>query len=297
MAVPVASVHVSMRCDRKKHAGIASKFEWLDAQSSTLLGCDNYIYRASVLGGVMGRHGGILMAIARDVARAQKQAEAARLRAAREQDRHHRARLRDIARDERENLRSLKEQAREEKLQYLDVRQEEAVSLVAEASNALEEIRGVLGYSLLVNDRIDFDDLRISETIEPFTASQSLRSPDVRRTEAGFLVNAKIPTGWRKLLPGAEKRRLRALADAKLQFAQVDAEWQRRESERIERYEAEKCRYQEQVAAFAAKKHARNAEVDAFKGDYEAGDPTAIVSYCTMVMERSRYPESPSRNS
>lgn len=231
------------------------------------------------------------MAIARDVARAQKQADAARLRATREQDRSYRAGLREIAREERENLRSLKEQAREEKLQYLEDRQEEAETLAAEAQNQLDELSGVLGYTLLVNDRIDFNALRVAGSVEPFEASGYLRVPAIRPVENGYLSNANVPAGWRKLLPGAEKRRARALAEAQLRFEQADAEWQKREDERLGRYEAEKHVHEQKAAAFEAKKTARNAEVDAFQSEYEAGDPTAIVSYCTMVLERSQYPE------
>jgi restriction system protein len=231
------------------------------------------------------------MAIARDVARAQKQADAARQRAAREQDRHFRASLREAAREERENLRSLKEQAREDKLQYLEDRQEEAAALAADAQHVLDELSGLLGYTLLVNDRIDFDSLRIAGSVEPFEPGPGLGLPDIRPFEKGYLANASVPTGWRKWLPGAEKRRDKALAEAQARFDLADADWQQREAERVTRYEAEKREHEAKAAAFEAKKSARNAEVDEFRSDYDAGDPTAIVSYCTMVLERSRYPE------
>lgn len=240
---------------------------------------------------MMARRGGILMAIARDVARAQKQAEVARQRAAREQDRHYRASLKEIAREERESLRSLKEQAREEKLQYLEDRQDEAATLAAEAQQKVDELSGILGYTLLVNDRIDFDALRIMESMDPFEPSSGLRLPDIRPSLNGFLANAKVPTGWRKLLPGSDKRRQRALAEAQARFDQSDAEWQTQETERVARHDTEKRDYEARLAAFEAKKSSRNAEVDSFRSDYEAGDATAIVSYCTMVLERSQYPE------
>ncbi|CAH1685951.1 restriction endonuclease [Chelatococcus asaccharovorans] len=93
------------------------------------------------------------------------------------------------------------------------------------------------------------------------------------------------------MLPGAQKRRIKALANAQASFDQADAEWQRQEAQRVARYEAEQREHSLKVAAFEAKKAARDAEVYAFKSEYDAGDPTAIVSYCTMVLERSRYPE------
>jgi len=231
------------------------------------------------------------MAIARDVARAQKQADVARQRAAREQDRDYRASLREQVREERENLRSLKEQAREEKLQYLEDRQDEAMAFATDAQQVLEELSGLLGYTLLVNDQIDFDSLRIGGSVEPFEPSSGLRLPDVRPSANIYLANARVPTGWRKLLPGAEKRRGRALLDAQARFELADAEWQRQEADRVARFEAEKGAYESKASAFEAKKSARDAEVDAFQSEYDAGDPTAIVSYCTMVLERSRYPD------
>lgn len=231
------------------------------------------------------------MAIARDVARAQKQSEAARQRAVREQDRHQRAALREMAREERENLRSLKEQAREEKLQYLEDRQEEAAGLAADAQQVLDELSGLIGYTLIINDRIDFDSLRISGKVEPFAPCKSLRVPEMRPSPSSFLGRAKVPTGWRKLLPGSEKKRDQALATAQAQFDQADAEWQSRDTARIERIEADRRAHEKNAAAFLAKQTARNAEVDAFQADYTNGDPAAIVSYCTMVLERSQYPE------
>ena len=239
----------------------------------------------------MGRRGGILMAMARDIARAQKQAEAVRVRHAREQERQYRASLREEERSHRESLRSQKEQAREEKQQYLEGRHEAAESLTQEAEERLSELSNILPFTLSVSDRIDFSALRILQTFSPFKPKGQFARAEVEPVDSDYFKNAKAPSGWRKLLPGAAKRHERALKSAQERFQLAHAAWSRAETERLAMLHVAESDHRSSAQAFEAKKATRNAEVDAFEAEYMAGDPNAIVSYCTMVLERSQYPE------
>jgi restriction system protein len=49
--------------------------------------------------------------------------------------------------------------------------------------------------------------------------------------------------------------------------------------------------YKEAQQAFEQKVQQRNQEVTEFEKAYQEGDPSAISAYCTMVLERSEYPD------
>ncbi|MFG1289843.1 restriction endonuclease [Xanthobacter versatilis] len=231
------------------------------------------------------------MAIARDIARSQKQIQTAKLRAAREQEKHHRANLREAQREQREYARTVKEREREERQQYLEDRQAEAEANCEDASTRIEELSGVLGYTLLVNDRIDFNSLRIVDVIAPFEPSRQLTKVVEAPFEAGYLAKAKVPVGWRKLLPGANRKAAEAVSVARSSFERDTSAWANAEQDRLARLKAAADEHEAKVLAFEAKKATRNAEVDELQAEYEAGEANAIVSYCSMVLERSQYPE------
>lgn len=231
------------------------------------------------------------MAIARDVSRAQRQSEAARARAAREHDRYVRTQLRESAREERENLRSLKEQARYEKEQYLEDREQEAADLKAEAEQKIEQLKAILNHTLSVDDRIDFSALRIHDTFPAFSPARSQTTQESPPNLDAYLQRIPARSFLNKLVPGSKGRHEKAIDNAKSEFEKELAAWKLREKQRVATFEAAQAEHSRKQQDFDAKKAQRNAEVDLFEADYKAGDPNAIVSYSTMVLERSSYPE------
>ncbi|MCO4053788.1 MAG: restriction endonuclease [Bosea sp.] len=239
----------------------------------------------------MGRRGSILMAIARDVSRAQRQAEAARVKAAHEHDRYVRAQLRDEARQEREALRSLKEQARFEKEQYLQDREQQASDLKYDVEDKIEKLNSILTDTLSINDQIDFSTLRIINNFTGFSPPRSLITQAPPPTIDGFLQKAPPRTFLSKLVPGAKDRHEREIATAKADFKKQLSAWKIRETQRVAALQAAQVEYTRNQHDFEAKKAQRNAEVDLFEAEYKAGEPNAIIAYSTMVLERSSYPE------
>jgi restriction system protein len=239
----------------------------------------------------MGRRGSILMAIARDVSRAQRQAEAARVKAAHEHDRYVRAQLRDEARQEREALRSLKEQARLEKEQYLQDREQQASDLKYDVEDKIEKLNSILTDTLSINDQIDFSTLRIINNFTGFSPPRSLITQAPPPTIDGFLQKVPPRTFLSKLVPGAKDRHEREIATAKADFKKQLSAWKIRETQRVAALQAAQVEYTRNQHDFEAKKAQRNAEVDLFEAEYKAGEPNAIIAYSTMVLERSSYPE------
>lgn len=239
----------------------------------------------------MVRASRILMAIARDISRAQRQAENARAKAARENDKIIKAQLREEAIQSREQLRSLKEQARYEKERYFEKREQEAADLTSEAEEKLKRLRSILADTLLIDDKIDFDTLRIKDESPVCYPPPFLKNSDVMPVQEDYIQKIPKITMLKKLIPGSKGRYEKAVSRAKAQFQNDILEWQKREDQRIAALETNRAEHARRLQDFDAKKTQRNAEVDIFEVDYRAGEPNAIVSYSTMVLERSSYPE------
>jgi restriction system protein len=240
----------------------------------------------------MARSGaGIVMAIARDVARYQRQAAAAHNRAVREAERQARAVERERVRVEREYARTVKEREREEKARYLQDREQEAADLNAAIADQLAELDSILPQTLLVNDSISFEGLRIREIAPQLELPDRLKTGPKRPQEETFIGAVVAPRGWRTLIPGAKRRHELAIAAARQAYGEASAKWQADEMVRIEQRRKLETEHAAGVKALEDKKAQRNAEVDEFETNYRAGDPDAIIVYYTMVLERSSYPE------
>lgn len=236
----------------------------------------------------MGRRSGVvgvLNAISRDIARAQRQAEAERRRAAREAVRF----ARDQERAARQRQRDAVAVAREAHRNYIEDQQQEAADRTAELETRVEELAGVLAHTLTVDDAIGFDSLRKREHFPPFQPPQALTTPILPPDPRAY---EPLPLGWLDaLLPWKQ----RAYEAAKQQgAANYDAALRRDKAREVARlHELEQARLSHEAAKEEAlgQIRAHNATVDEFERSYLAGDPASIVAYCNMVLERSEYPD------
>jgi restriction system protein len=238
----------------------------------------------------MGRRSGanIFLAIARDLARQQRQAEAARNRAMREMERQTRAAQRDAIRLERTNARTLKEFEREEKARYLSYREQEAADLNADIRAKLALLEGILPHAS--HDPISFDSLRVHETPPCFVPPPHLHAQGEMPREAAYL-RLSPPTGIRAFFPGAKRRYERQLISARGAYEAALTQWRDSEARRVAQLTLLEQEHANAVAAVVTKKAQRNAEVDTFEAQYRARDRDSVIAYCTMVLERSSYPE------
>lgn len=238
----------------------------------------------------MGRRSGFvgfLNAVARDTARAARQAEAARKRHERELAKSIRDSQRATAQLHRERAKADKE-ARQ---LYIQEQIEDAAEQTAEIAERIVELRSVLDQTLAVDDRIDFDTLRASDSFPAFDPPKELRSARRVPLEADFLGSLSAPTGLGKLLPGATKRYEQALQAARASFETALADHQRDEAERQQKLKVASDAHEAKRLAFLENVRRKNAEVDDFERRYRENDVDAIVAYNSMVLERSEFPE------
>ena len=243
------------------------------------------------LGGSDGARGtiSILMAIARESARQQRLSESAR-------NRQVRAATRQAQQTQRALSRFEKEAAREAKAQYQRDREQETFDLNSALQQRLEGLRGILAHTLSVDDTIVFDTLRIREARPKFSPPDYLRQSKPSPSKSLYLDTIAPPAGLKALIPGAKRRYQQLIESAASRYEADLLGWMNEEQERLEQLTNLELKFAEVVESFDRKRAQRDSEVDLFERDYHAGDPDAIIAYCSMVLERSPYPEGVPHN-
>ena len=231
----------------------------------------------------------IVMSIAREAARAERRRAA--------EDRREKKRLAQLAkRQGAEDRRDAKERAQAEKASYYAARELEAIDLSEAVLDEEQDLRNILADTLLIDDTIDFDTLRVSAVAPTLAIPVDLASPAPHPVESEFLDAVQQPAGLARLWPGAQRQRGTAAMEAAARYAEALDTWHLNEARRVAEVRRLKSEHAEALTARAAKRHQRDAEVDAFRDAYRAGDPDAILAYNTMVLERSDYPDGIPKN-
>jgi restriction system protein len=150
---------------------------------------------------------------------------------------------------------------------------------------ALDEL---LRDTLAVDDFLDFESLKEAARRPPFTPG-ALGVPEPPPDPASF--RPPVPGAGQKLLPGAKQRYAARWEAGRRQYDAAAQEHQQREAERLRRLEQARAEHQRAIAAVEERLARQHAEVEAFKASFQAGEPSAIVQYFALVLERSHYPE------
>lgn len=232
----------------------------------------------------MGRRSGLegfLRATARAIAAAE-----------RERQRNIRAQLTQARQIERQQRMALAQQNREERAAqklakelYLADRLGETDDLNSELQDRLEELQGILSHTLIVDDSIDFNALRLSSDFEVFQPPQELAPGHAPRTP-----EVPAPSGLRKLIPGATKKHAAAQAKAISQHQSDIARFNRDEAAKREQFSKLKAEYEQRKRQYEMEVQRRNADIDDFQAAYRAKEPNAVATYNEMVLTRSEYP-------
>ena len=231
----------------------------------------------------MGRRSGfagIISAIARDAARAQRQAQTAQLRAIRAQERY-----------SRQVVREAKQQEKEAKLAYTENRLAEVEEKNSDLALKLADFRSILTKTLSIDDRIEFNALKVSLKYKDFKPPKDLAMPEPEPKLDEFLAKAKQPSGLRKILPGAGKRYEREKEALIANFKDARKSYEEGEAKRKTRLAELQAEYDRKKVEFLSEANQRNQEIDELENAYKNGEPFAIVAYNNMVLERSEYPD------
>jgi restriction system protein len=209
----------------------------------------------------------------------------------REQQQQLRARQRVQEQAQKEAARQKAIGDKEAKQRYLESRVEEVEDKNQQLSDRIRELNGILEYTLQIDDKIDFESLRIKDKFRSFVLPPNLQEAPQAPNLDTILASVKKPSGVEKLIPGAEGRYQKALQQAKSDFESLQKTYESLMTDRQAKIQRLQDEYEKEKRAFDLKIRERNQEVDEFEKAYRNSDPNAVIAYYTMVLERSDYPD------
>jgi restriction system protein len=171
------------------------------------------------------------------------------------------------------------------KQQYLEDRLAEVDDLNTALDEVLKSHRNLLAHTLVIDDKIRFHDLRLSSKFDPFIPPKHLETgspPEQYEIPA--------PSGFKKLIPGAQSKHQDLVSRAVQLFEQKKKEFLQTEADKRTQFAKLKADYDLQKVLHDTHIAHKNAEIDAFETSYLSRELDAIVTYCEMVLSRSEYP-------
>jgi len=229
------------------------------------------------------------------------------------------AKARERAQKDADRQRSRDEKEAERQL-HLDA-QQSAEERTLEVADAIAEIQGVLAHTLAVDDRIEFDSLRVHEPAPEFSAP-ILTLPTYRPDAA--VVDPVKPPSLEALLKNKvrpatlfervfrssrvsreteqvtaqhdaamkkyEHDRVSVLQQRRAHKDEFDRKCERLRSEHSQSVETARREHELVLAAYNSKRQQRDAEVTALEESYRMGEADSVTLYTEMVLSRSDYP-------
>jgi restriction system protein len=234
----------------------------------------------------MGRRnglGGFVIAAARASARASRQAEAAHRRALA-------ANLRQMKADARDMARAEKEAEKRAKQEYLEMRIEEASELTRDSEELFQYLKtGVIPETLKIDDTINF------ETLRPKFESPILSIPDklvhapVKPKEDSYIIAVGKAPFLSFLFAAMKQKWLLKIENAKKQFENDLMKWENETIKYKSVIEKLNAEFEEKKKQYEIEYNSKCQDIEDFKNDYLALDHESVVSYISMVLERSDY--------
>lgn len=182
---------------------------------------------------------------------------------------------------------------------------QEAERQTAEAQERLEELEGVLKYTLNINDAIDWESLKVKDHFseqkprQPEAPEPKKCGPKPDPTWPQFAPNYTL---FEKLFKGLKAKKDVSVG-AKFQAASVAWEKDKRDTGAFN--ESEIRKHQEELAKwndacsdwekrktdFYKEQDRFNSGIDQLRENYQKREQNAVEQYCEMVLNNSKYPE------
>ena len=201
------------------------------------------------------------------------------------------SRIRENTRQLKEVERNLKLLEKENKQLYLAARLEEAEERNLEIAESINALREILDKAHNYQDPIKFTSLRKSDKYPDLQLPAELEKPITAPKESDFVDRVKEPNKIQMLIPSVKKKYSEAIQSAKEDFQIKLAEHQEAQRQREEAINKREAEYECSKAQFERELAEHNQQIDEFNHAYHEGDPDAICAYCSLVLERSEYPE------
>jgi len=182
--------------------------------------------------------------------------------------------------------RALAANERELKRLYAEERTAEVDEMNRRLDDEVAALESILAATLEVDDHLDIETLKQPVHLPKFTPG-ALAKPEPSPHLDSFLPSPPSALGR---IFGKAKHEAAALEGKRRYEEAVDAH-ARAEADRLSRLAAAQADHERHVAKLRGEIEAQHQEIDQFKQEFERGEPDAIVSYFTLVLEASLYPE------
>jgi|JI10StandDraft_1071094.scaffolds.fasta_scaffold30802_10 restriction system protein len=223
---------------------------------------------------------GTLNYIARESAKAQRRAEQAQ--------RRYEA---DVRRSQRDAERNAKQLQKEQKQRYLESRLDEVNDLNEDIKNRLEELSLIIKNTLIKDDTIDFESLKDQSTYAEFNPPYELIK-NIKEPAIDTYINAiPKPSFLSKILKSLEIKYQKNIEEAKEKYALDKNTYINFEKERKEKLAQLKSEFERQKEIFNENQQKKNEQVDNLKLSLKNGQEDGVITYFSMVLERSEYPD------
>jgi restriction system protein len=175
---------------------------------------------------------------------------------------------------------------KERKRLYQESRAADVAANNEQLNAAMNALENLLADTLKVDDYIDFESLK-APVKTPVWQHADLERPLVAPQLAQFLPPPL--TGLNKLTGKA--RYEKAVAAAHAAFQHHSAQYAAAEQQRQQHLAQARADHAARVKTAQDEAARQHAEIDAFRAEFTAGEPDAVVSYFDLVLQRSAYPE------
>lgn len=202
-------------------------------------------------------------------------------------------------------------QERDSAARSVEAKKENAAERTSEAIAAIELLRTTLHHTLVIDDAIDWDELKDREPYPVPEPMAPVAIPLPQKPSAPREPQSTDPEFKPKMrildYVSGERKRART-AEAEASFAAARANWQLAVSsiesshgadlsahadavlKQQEEHAAAVARWKADGAEYLAQQNASHHAIDEQRAAYEKADPAAITDYCGMVLDNSEYP-------
>lgn len=191
----------------------------------------------------------------------------------------------------RENLKLKAQADKEAKQKYIESRIRETADLNEDLSRTILGLSEILTRTLSMDHTIIFDELRIKNEFREFTLPIDLQNEPTFVSKEDYFSKIPKPSAIEKLIPGWEKRYQKQLNEGEKLYNEYVERFEKFASERSQKTSLLREEYDKERQSYDLNIQQQNQEVDNLEISYKNSDPNAINAYCSMVLERSDYPD------
>src|SRR5262249_32647111 len=149
---------------------------------------------------------------------------------------------RERAREQQRHLRlvasSSRERERQARADYVRDREQEVSELNGQMVERIAELSSILAQTLQIDDRIEFELLRIRDEFLPFQPPATLADAQPAPIRERYFTGVQAPKGLASLWPGASRRHAERLKECTAALDSATAEWKENEWLRLEKLHA-----------------------------------------------------------